>query len=100
MANSKRRQDFTDRNGNMFMPMSVEGGTWNEHFFNTTKLVTMGLIIVSIVVIIAYLKGNGAKFGSYLLFCGVWFVASVLATRFIVFEEKFYYKMYKELIEF
>lgn len=100
MANSKRRQDFTDRNGNMFMPMSVEGGTWNEHFFNTTKLVTMGLIVASIIVILFYLNGNGARTGSYILFCGVWFIASVLAIRFIIFEEKFYYKMYQELSQF
>lgn len=97
MANTKRRQEYIDRNGNMFMPMNVEGGTWNENFITTPKMFTIIGIIVSLVLLIAYLNEEGFKPFAYILFISIWFLISSLLMRFIVFEEKFYYKMYKEL---
>lgn len=97
MANTKRRQEYIDRNGNMFMPMNVEGGTWNENFITTPKMFTIIGIIVSLVLLIAYLNEGGFKPFAYILFISIWFLISSLLMRFIVFEEKFYYKMYKEL---
>lgn len=97
MANTKRRQEYTDRNGNMFMPMNVEGGTWNENFITTPKVFTIVGIIVSLVLLIVYLNEGGYKPFAYILFISIWFVISTTLLRFVVFEETFYYKMYKEL---
>lgn len=99
MANTKRRQNYTDRSGNMFMPMSVEGGNWNEHFFTTTKLISMGLILAALVLVIVYLGSIEAKPMGYVIYIGAWFIVSLYVTRFIIFEEKSYYRMYQELRE-
>ena len=47
MANTARRKDYIDRNNNMFMPMNVEGDVWNESFFTTTKIMTMGGMVLT-----------------------------------------------------
>jgi len=97
MANTKRRAEYTDRNGNMFIPMNVEGGVWNEHFITTPKLICIVLIIISIFIIITYLQSDSAKFTQYIIWIGIWAFISLQVLRFVVFEEKFYYKMYLEL---
>lgn len=97
MANTKRRAEYTDRNGNMFIPMNVEGGVWNEHFITTPKLICIVLIIISIFIIITYLQSEAAKFTQYIIWIGIWAFISLQVIRFVVFEEKFYYKMYLEL---
>ena len=97
MANTKRRAEYTDRNGNMFIPMNVEGGIWNEHFITTPKLICIVLIIVSMFIIITYLQSEAAKFTQYIIWIGIWAFISLQVLRFVVFEEKFYYKMYLEL---
>ena len=97
MANTKRRSEYIDRNGNMFMPMNVEGGVWNEHFITTPKLICIVLIVLSIFIIFTYLQSNGSGLGGYLICVGTWALISINVLRFIVFEEKFYYKMYLEL---
>ena len=97
MANTKRRAEYIDRNGNMFMPMNVEGGVWNEHFITTPKLICIVTIILSAFLIITYLQSVVANFASYVFYLGIWAIISIYVLRFIVFEEKFYYKMYLEL---
>ena len=97
MANTKRRAEYTDRNGNMFIPMNVEGGIWNEHFITTPKLICIVLIIISMFIIITYLQSEAAKFTQYIIWIGIWAFISLQVLRFVVFEEKFYYKMYLEL---
>ena len=99
MANTKRRAEYTDRNGNMFIPMNVEGGIWNEHFITTPKLICIVLIIISMFILITYLQSEAAKFTQYIIWIGIWAFISLQVLRFVVFEEKFYYKMYLELKE-
>lgn len=95
MANSNRR--YTDKSGNTFIPMNVEGGSWNENFITTPKLITLGLSLVSIVMIIGWLNGQYASIKAYVVFIGLWTVAFIYIMRYIIFEERFYYKMYKNL---
>lgn len=99
MANTKRRAEYIDRDGNMFIPMNVEGGVWNEHFITTPKLICIVTIILSLFIIITYLGSIDGTLGSYIIYLGTWFYVSLQVLRFIVFEEKFYYKMYQELKE-
>lgn len=98
MANTDRRKQYTDNNGNMFIPMNVEGGVWNEHFITTPKFVTILAIIATLFLTIIYINAReNVTVISYFVYFGTWFIISSLALRFIVFEEKFYYNMYKKL---
>ena len=97
MANSSRR--YTDNKGYTFIPMNVEGGSWNENFMTTPKLVALGGSILSLVLIVAYLKGRYASGSAYIIFVGAWVIAFSYILRYIIFEEKFYYSMYKNLKE-
>lgn len=99
MANTDRRKEYTDRNGNMFIPMNVEGGVWNEHFITTPKFICIVLMVLALAIIIMELaaKEPAASFFQYVFWIGLWLVISSLITRFIIFEEKFYYRMYKEM---
>lgn len=99
MANTKRRAEYIDRNGNMFIPMNVEGGSYNEHFITTPKLACIIGIIVGYVAIIMYIGSINGSFMGYLITLAGWSVITVFLLRFVIFEEKFYYRMYQELKE-
>lgn len=94
MANSKRREEYTDRNGNMFIPMNVEGAQLN-HFITTPKLILIVGMVLALFFLLTQL--NGLRWTQYVIWLGTWFIVCLQLTRFVIFEEKFYYKMYKEL---
>lgn len=96
MANSKRRENYTDRNGNMFIPMNVEGAQMN-HFITTPKLILIVLMGLTLFFLITQL--NGASIAQYIIWIGLYAIVCIQLTRFFIFEEKFYYRMYKELQE-
>lgn len=99
MANTERRKSYTDKNGNMFMPMNVEGGYWNEHFITTPKFICIVLMLLSLVGIILILGSDDVAAGpmQYIIYLGIWLIVCANITRFFIFEEKFYYRMYKEM---
>lgn len=95
MANTSRR--YIDKNGKMFIPMNVEGGSWDEHFITTPKLVCIVAMIAVAILIGVSLHENYAPLKSYLYSYLIWFISCFYITRFYIFEEKFYYKMYKQM---
>ena len=97
MANTKRREKYTDRSGNMFIPMNVEGTSWDEHFINTTKLFCILGIILGYILLVIYLGTVESKPLGYVILLGAWTLVTIMLVRFVIFEEKFYYRMYKEL---
>ena len=97
MANTKRR--YIDRNGSMFVPMNVEGGSYDEHFMTTSKLVSLGASIFTGIALIAWLKGRYAGPMAYVIIMGMFLVAFQFVLRYVIFDEKFYYRMYKNLKE-
>jgi hypothetical protein len=97
MANTKRRAEYIDRNGNMFIPMNVEGNADSENFITTPKFLCIVGIIVMYVILVMYLGSANMSFLGYVIFLGGWTVISFYLLRFVVFEEKFYYRMYLEL---
>lgn len=99
MANTKRRENYTDRNGNMLIPINVEGGNYNEHFITTPKLICIGLIFAGLAFIIYKCSHGTGGLLSWLLWLAIWGVTSTFVARFIIFEEKFYYRMYLDLKE-
>lgn len=100
MANTQRREEYTDRTGAMFIPMNVEGGTWNEHFITTPKLICILGIIISFVVLLMMIGSGDNSTGKCIFFFATWLTVSVLITRFVIFEEKFYYRMYLKLKDY
>ena len=99
MANTKRRENYTDRNGNMLIPINVEGGNYSDNFITTPKLVCIFLILTSLAYIL-YKCSHGTKgLISWVVWLAIWGFVSSLAARFIIFEEKFYYRMYLDLKE-
>lgn len=99
MANVTRRRKYVDSGGGMFIPMNVEGGTWNEHFITTPKLVTIGCMFAALLFLCSYLASINSSVAGYILWIAVWFFCCIQITRFIIFEEKYYYRMYLELQE-
>lgn len=95
MANSKRR--YIDNNGNQFMPMAMEGSQWNDNFMSTKKLVFLGIVIVSFVLVILSIKNSNNSIINSFMKLLIWFLIAQYIVRFIIFEERFYYKMYKIL---
>ena len=93
MANTARRQ--LDSAGNQFMPMNVEGGSWDEHFMSTKKLVAIGALFFVLLFLIMTFADQGTPVGSILLIMAVYLLVAQWVFRYIVFEERFYYKMYK-----
>lgn len=79
--------------------MNVEGSSWEDNFITTPKLVVIGLMLGSAVFMGFYLKENYSPLGSYIIFYALWFLICSLITRFYIFEEKYYYRMYKQLKE-
>lgn len=97
MANTDRR--YIDGDGNTLIPMNVEGGQWQENFMTTPKTITIVLIVLVSFLLITYCKSNNSNILGYIIYLGGWLFLSSFAIRFIVFEEKFYFKMYKLLQE-
>ena len=97
MANSKRR--YMDSNGNMFIPMNMEGGSWNENFMTTPKLVTLGISLAVGAIMIAWLRSNYAETRAYVILISLYIFVLQIIVRYIIFEERFYYRMYKKLKE-
>jgi hypothetical protein len=94
MANTQRRSQFIS-GGKMMIPTSIDGGQYNEGFFTTTKLVT--IVIIAIVLgYVLYMNNHTSMTSSIIRTC-VWFVGAFYATRFIIFEERKYYRVYKEM---
>ena len=96
--NTQRRQ--LDSSGRQFMPMNPEGGTWDEHFITTPKLVTLGIVAFCTVGLIIYISNNHMSIGAATLLLLFWILIATTLLRFIVFEEKRYYKVYKILQEY
>ena len=100
MANSKRRENFTDRNGNMLIPINVEGGNYNEHFLTTPKLVSILLLLLGLAYIIySCSHSSSPSVVKWVVWLSIWLAIATVVTRFIIFEEKFYYRMYLDLKE-
>lgn len=94
--NSQRR--VIDKNsGKTFIPMNVEGGQYDEHFINTTKTAVIILMALGLFVIVSYVqKMHLTVQGNIIVGIGVFLVYSLII-RYIIFEERYYYRMYNKM---
>jgi hypothetical protein len=84
----------------MFIPMNVEGGGYDENFFSTPKLITVGLLVLVLVILIATLaspENRLSALGKVLAIVFYLFIASFVV-RYVIFEERYYFKMYKKML--
>lgn len=95
MANSKRINK--NRNGQMLIPMNVDGGVFEDGFFTSLKVCALiGVLLFTGAIILwindSYMSGLG-------LFLVIAFTILIdqWVIRYIVFEEKYYYAMYKKM---
>lgn len=96
--NSKRLR--MNEQGRMFIPMNVEGGGYDENFFSTPKLITVGLLVLVLVILIATLaspENRLSALGKVLAVVFYLFIASFVV-RYVIFEESYYFKMYKKML--
>lgn len=96
--NSKRLR--MNEQGRMFIPMNVEGGGYDENFFSTPKLITVGLLVLVLVILIATLVSPDNRLsvlGKVLMILLYLFIASYVV-RYVIFEERYYFKMYKKML--
>lgn len=96
--NSKRLR--MNEQGRMFIPMNVEGGGYDENFFSTPKIITVGLLVLVLVILIATLaspENRLSALGKVLAIVFYLFIASFVV-RYVIFEERYYFKMYKKML--
>lgn len=96
MANSARRR--IDNQGRMFIPMNVEGGGYDEKFLDTKKIVWIVCLLLMWIFVAITLNTSEylSKLGRGLLIGGG-LIITFYVTRFAIFEERYYYKMYKKM---
>lgn len=90
-SESYRRLLRHPQNGKIFLPINIDGIEQADHFMTIPKLVTLGGIVTFLVLVIANASQGGINIFLGLL---IWLVAATYATRYIIFEEKRYYKAY------
>lgn len=93
MANTSRRI-LNKEKDKQFMPMNMSGQD-DKSGINNIKLIT--IVIIALMYVFTFAKMSGHTLVIKIaMFTVVTFFAQ-LALRYIIFEEKFYYKMYKEM---
>ena len=98
---NSERLKLNRRKDKMFIPMNVEGGGYDERFFNTTKILTVVGMAVGWVVVVTWLNSlQNATFIFKLGTIAVMLFISSLLVRFVVFEESYFYKMYKKTLTY
>lgn len=95
MANSNRR--VIDTKGRMFLPMNLSTYSWSD------KVLTPARIIGMIVIAIAYISGiymihkkSLKGLLAFLLIALITFISQFIV-RYVILNEKYYYRMYKEM---
>lgn len=94
MANSDRLRK--NREGKMFIPMNIDGGGGEDSFFSAKKLGVVLVIIIVTILVISSLASSKADVKGYLMALVPLMFISQLLIRYIVVEERYYYRIYKK----
>lgn len=98
MANTKRR--IIDRSGNMFLPMNMEGNNYTDSFWQTPKLIVGGQMMFILLAILLSPVVGEYPIQQMLKLLFVWAIVMFFVLRYVIFEERFNYKMYKQMQEY
>lgn len=99
MANTKRR--LSDRDGKMFVPMSIDGGQSDDHFIDGGKLFVILGTLIGGGLLLASIYGNyNMTFWGKVVYTIITVIIAVWIIRMFVVNERYYYKMYKKMQEY
>ena len=88
---------YTDKEGRIFYPMNVEGNSYHENFITTPKIFVMVAEVAWLVLMIVNITNNPtSNWTTWVINILVYLLISQWVIRKFIFEEKYYYKMYKE----
>jgi len=76
--------------------MNIEGGGSEHSFITTKKVVVLIILLIISVLIISALASANATFGGYATAIGLMLFIYQFIIRYFIFEEKYYYKIYKK----
>ena len=83
----------------MFIPMNVEGNSYDEKFFNTTKVLTIVSLVVYWVFILTWINTlENASMLFKIITILISLIATIQLVRFVVFEERYFFKMYQKML--
>lgn len=90
-SESYRRLLRHPQNGKIFLPINIDGVEQADHFMTIPKIVSLGLMVALLLLILANSSQGGIN-----IFLGLflWSIVATYTTRYIIFEEKRYYKAY------
>lgn len=75
--------------------MNMASTGYSDSFFTTKKLVAALLMLGWLVVVILSLSDSYAPFKAWLVNIGLWLFVLFFVLRYIIFEERMYYKVYR-----
>lgn len=87
---------YKNSEGKMFRPMNVEGGDYRTKTLTTPKLVALVFILMSSIIIPLYLNSVHSALGIKAVVLVILAIINLQILRYVIFEEKMYYRMYKE----
>lgn len=88
---------YVDAENKMFVPMGMDGAEYKTKWLTTPKIITIVCSIMVLVLLPVYLSSRGNSLISILLIELIAIIADSFALRYIVFEEKMYYRWYSEM---
>lgn len=99
MANTERR--MPDKDGKMFVPVSVDGDNVDESFIDSGKLIIIVAIVIIFGIAILYVYNSMVlSIGIKLLYTLVIVSVALWVVRIFIIKEGYYLKVYRELKEY
>ena len=95
MANSDRLKK--NRDGKILIPMNVEGGGGDQNFITAPKVAALVIMIICAVLALTFLYNAKASLLGYIDTILIMLFIYQFVIRYIIFEEKYYYKVYRQM---
>lgn len=84
----------------MLIPMNVDSNSLDYHFINSAKLCILVVMVFINGGLIAWANNSYFNTSLYILLFIFLFIIDSLVLRYAIFEEKYYYRMYKKMKQF
>lgn len=84
----------------MLIPMNVDSTGWDDKFINSTKLIILVVLMFVDVGTVAYLIDSFMPTSMKVIIVIGLIIMTQLVFRYFIFEEKYYYRMYKKMQQY
>ena len=85
------------KGGNIFIPMNVEGGAWEENFLSSSKAIVIALLLLGNLILLGIGSSMGLAPLGWIVYVALMLFVDQLIIRYIVFEEKYFHRMYLKM---